>query len=384
MAYSRFIRGHSRSAGDTSGATTPGTDIAVSIPNVKSSTPRKNLSTRGAAKQPNLSYPLNVDSDRQQGHYIMFHILQSGHGKIAKKANKKLSDINKATAASLNLPPASVGTNANAYESSTHTAAINQAPPQALMVKRGANWTVLTQAITLYMPPSVKVSYKTNYQDADIGVKAGAAAGAIEAFMGGVGSGAKSMVSGAGMMALAAAVKGADVLAPGAAALAQISTGTVIGSKVELLFQGVGRRDFQYTFTFIPKSAIEAAMVAKIIYAFKINMLPEYRSGKFSPSVLGKKVEFDVNKGGRLLVMPNAFDINYMYLSKENHWINKISSCYLTSMDVEYGGDKFVTYPSMQEPISKQDGPPPQRTVVSLSFSEIEILTRESVDAQRY
>ena len=63
--------------------------------------------------------------------------------------------------------------------------------------------------------------------------------------------------------------------------------------------------------------------------------------------------------------------------------LSKISK---TSKDYifEYGGDKFVTYPSMQEPISKQDGPPPQRTVVSLSFSEIEILTRESVDAQRY
>ena len=149
---------------------------------------------------------------------------------------------------------------------------------------------------------------------------------------------------------------------------------------MELLFQGVGRRDFQYVFTFIPKSEEEASMIAKIVYAFKINMLPEYRGGSFE--FIGRN--WDINKSGRLLVMPNAFDINYMYLTKENPWINKISSCYLTNMEVEYGGDKYVTYHPMQEPISGKSGPPPQRTVMTLSFSEIEILTRESAMARAY
>ena len=109
-------------------------------------------------------------------------------------------------------------------------------------------------------------------------------------------------------------------------------------------------------------------------------MLPEYRGGSFKFG----SIDWDINKSGRLLVMPNAFDINYMYLTKENPWINKISSCYLTNMEVEYGGDKYVTYYPMQEPISGKSGPPPQRTVMSLSFSEIEILTRESAMTQAY
>ena len=53
-------------------------------------------------------------------------------------------------------------------------------------------------------------------------------------------------------------------------------------------------------------------------------------------------------------------------------------------MDVEYGGDKFVTYPPMAEPISGEVGPPPQRTIVSLSFKELEILTRESAIGRGY
>ena len=50
-------------------------------------------------KEPNLTYPLDVDETRGGGHYVMFHILQSKHGKLAKEANRKLSDINSRTAA---------------------------------------------------------------------------------------------------------------------------------------------------------------------------------------------------------------------------------------------------------------------------------------------
>ena len=41
-----------------------------------------------------LTYPLNVDSDPQQGHYILFEIEEIDHGKLAKNKNKKgVSDV---------------------------------------------------------------------------------------------------------------------------------------------------------------------------------------------------------------------------------------------------------------------------------------------------
>ena len=41
-----------------------------------------------------LTYPLNVDSDPQQGHYVLFEIEEIDHGKIAKNKNKKgVSDV---------------------------------------------------------------------------------------------------------------------------------------------------------------------------------------------------------------------------------------------------------------------------------------------------
>ena len=45
-------------------------------------------------------------------------------------------------------------------------------------------------------------------------------------------------------------------------------------------------------------------------------------------------------------------------------------------MDVDYGGDKYTVY----EPTKDRndiEGTPPQRTNISLTFNEIEIITRE-------
>ena len=77
-------------------------------------------------------------------------------------------------------------------------------------------------------------------------------------------------------------------------------------------------------------------------------------------------------------VKGDTFDISYFYHDNENPFLNRISTCYLTSMDVDYGGEKYVTY----EPttLNGQSGPPPQRTNISLAFTEIETITRERAE----
>ena len=330
-----------------------------------------------------------------QGHYIQFFILESGQGKLAKESNKKLAagDSTKKLASSHNVSEGTVQKNLNSNKSSHKP--VSGRPGKHNVMQSGKNWTTVAETITLYMPPSVKVSYKTEYNDVPISPLAAGGAAVIEAFATGVKKGAmtdwtkagkmagnvgEAVAEGVGLSAAKALMGAADLLAPGASALAQIAAGAVIGSKMELLFEKVSRRDFSYQFTFIPQSAKEAQSVAKIVNTFKMNMLPEYMSGKVQ--MFGS--QFDLLKSGQVLIIPNAFDIQYMYLGNQNPWINKIASCYLTGMEVEYGGDKFVTYHPMQEPISGQTGPPPQRTVISLTFAEIEVLTRESVKEQGF
>jgi hypothetical protein len=257
------------------------------------------------------------------------------------------------------------------------------APSKSGLWMRRPGTSRMAKAITLYMPPSVKVSYKSNYKDDEISARASAIGNTIGSVVDTI-SGGKALSSlatwkkagmtageGAGAVAAFAAKASADLFAPGASTLAQLSAGSILGSKMELMFTDVGRRNFSFTFNFIPKSEQEAQMVYKIVQTFKEHMLPEYLT-EF------KAFETSIPLGqGRVMKIPDTFDIMYFYRNNENPFLNKISTCYLSSMDVDYGGDKYVTYEPTILGDGDQSGPPPQRTSITLSFSEIETITRE-------
>ena len=124
-------------------------------------------------------------------------------------------------------------------------------------------------------------------------------------------------------------------------------------------FKGIDKRKFTYTFKMIPRSEAEANEVKRIIDMFKFHMLPEM---------------LDRNTRGRLMSYPSTFDIKYMYQNAENNYLNKVSECYLESMDVEYGGDRFKTHEG------NDIGAPPVETTLTLQFGEIELITRERAE----
>ena len=336
----------------------------------------------------NLSYPLNVEGDEQQGHYIMFMINETTPGTVATKGSKKADNTSDdaGLAAGIGFQGKKfIDSNLNkgAGKSQSTMSGAPKHSGQWLTSKRPGT-TRMAKAITLYMPPSVKVSYKSNYKDDEISARASAIGNTIGSVIDSVASGATkswaagydalkkaASTGGEGFASVAAfAAKGAaDTFAPGASTLAQLSAGQILGSKMELMFTDVGRRNFSFTFNFIPKSEPEAQMVYKIVQTFKEHMLPEY----LTDLTLGK-VGIPLG-AGRVLKIPDTFDIFYFYHNNENPFLNRISTCYLSSLDIDYGGDKYVTY----EPttLNGQKGPPPQKTSITLNFQEIEIITRE-------
>ena len=325
----------------------------------------------------NLSYPLNVEGDDDQGHYIMFMINETTPGKIGKRASVKSVD----DGAPAGKSPAEKAVFIDSYLNSgagKDTATLRQAPEGTGMYFARPATTRKEQAITLYMPPSVKVSYKSNYKESEVGYLAlGLAKGGfamIDAFKGkgGEGPSIESMAGGPLTAAADKAMKLADTFAPGAATLAQISAGAILGSKMEVMFTDVGRRDFSFSFNFIPKSEQEAKTVYNIVQTFKEHMLPAYLH---NITLFGKNIKLSQ---GRILKIPDTFDIFYFFHHNENPFLNRISTCYLTSMDVDYGGDKYVTYEPTK--LGYRVGPPPQRTNITLSFTEIEIITRERAE----
>ena len=343
----------------------------------------------------NLSYPLDVEGDDHQGHYIMFMINESTSGKIGK--GKRASNVTTDDDTGLTgfQGKKFIDTNLNSGAGIAQQATFKGAVAGSLHFTRPPT-TRMSQAITLYMPPSVKVSYKSNYKDSEIGFLASglaaAGGGAIEAFSSGGGdmmdkltagasAGGKALGEGTAAFLADKAMKIADTFAPGAATLAQLSAGAILGSKMEVMFTDVGRRNFSFTFNFIPKSEQEARMVYDIVQTFKEHMLPEYMTafttvrGVGHPDHGGTETSSISLGQGRVLKIPNTFDIFYFFHNNENPFLNRISTCYLTSMDIDYGGEKYVTYEPIE--LNGQVGPPPQKTSISLAFTEIETITRE-------
>ena len=68
------------------------------------------------------------------------------------------------------------------------------------------------------------------------------------------------------------------------------------------------------------------------------------------------------------------FEPGYLLYSKIRPYLNKVSECYLESMDVDYGGDRYKTHEG------NANGAPPVETTITLQFGEIELITRERAE----
>ena len=223
--------------------------------------------------------------------------------------------------------------------------------------------TRLDTAIALYMPPTVSVTYTANYTDTPIGSGAAAAARlfAADSFKDAAGVLASDEVTADlvdGLKKAALGTVGAVPGMEGTRELYEMNQGYIMTNRMELAFKGLPKRGFQYTFKMIPKSEQEAEEVRKIVTAFKMNMLPEG---------MGETGGFT----GKNLKIPNTFDIKYMFVNRENHYLNKISTCVLESMNVAYGGDRYKTFDG------NSDGAPPVETTITLNFKEMELITKE-------
>ena len=157
------------------------------------------------------------------------------------------------------------------------------------------------------------------------------------------------------------------MLPAGAEAMFAINSGSVITPRMELMFEGIQRRNFSFNFDFIPRSAQEAKIIERIVKKFKYHMSSNY-GGLGVGGV----------DGVREMEIPDFFNIRYMFAGqggeqgpkKENMHLNLIKQCVLTSAGVEYGADRYKSYA----------GGRPQTTKLSLSFQELEIITKDYIE----
>ena len=137
------------------------------------------------------------------------------------------------------------------------------------------------------------------------------------------------------------------------------STGQILNSNLELLFQGLTLRTFPFNITFSPRSRDESERVRLIIRRFKQSM-----------SAKTGRTDYAVN-GGIFLKAPDIFRLKYLSNGRSHPFLNSFKPCALTNMSVNYtGAGTYSTY---------SDGTP-VNIKVSLTFKEINPIYAEDYD----
>ena len=331
-----------------------------------------------------MSYPQGVEDDPSQGHYMLFFIKSrrdaevgfdvktdskgsatgvSGTGINTTSSNRK--DILSASGRSVKgvslREPFRLGKNAAGGS-----------------VDRIFNTFSLTEdVISLYMPPGISNVSTISYDATELGLIGGLAKQgkvdiqeAVAVLQASDNITASSLVDAvlkfketAGLATGQAVKEGAKSAANlvglnEIAQTAQRIVGRAVNPHLEILFKGVGLREFSYTFKFIPKNEKEVEQVHKIIKTFRRHAHPT----------------FDKITAGGYFVVPSQFELHYMYKGVENPWYNRIGDLVCTGVSVNYGPTEQQTFRPVGE------APPPIEIDMTVNFTETEIVTKEKID----
>ena len=311
-----------------------------------------------------LKYPLDLGGTPQLGHYIVFKINTQDAGKLkydetSKPTTNTISSenneqrVNTATGEIRNTG----GGAQYAFASGGKPAALKQ-NAQAKKEQRAkftftrAPTSEINTMIALYMPATVEVNYASAYEDQNVGI--------IGQQVDKLGNeGVDSVMNRQNMTNLA---KEAEIGAKGLVGAKGIQfarEGKIVTDRMELIFSGVSKREFSYSFKFLPKSLDEAKEIREIINRFKFHMLPE--------------LEGDPGTSRRF-VTPDTFNIEYQWVGgggKNNTYLNKIATCVLKNMSVKYGGGRYSAHVDDGE-----GSTPPVESEMTLQFQELEIITK--------
>ena len=366
----KFISDNTKSIGGRRGLTTDSLDDPFS-PGIGAGDDGRNAEVTSI-----LQYPSDLGGVPDQGHFILFFINEQQPGELEHNDKPpKLSTSENSANSKRRADPFAGQGNTAGYGSTSGASAIetqnirkveeaqkteNKNAGKGIFTLKRAPTKRLSTAIALYMPTTVDVTYNAGYEEKEIGRLAGAGVAAFDAFKGGgINAAVDAVAKKLPEMVDESIFDAIDGIAPGAKAIMFAKSGKVVSNRMELIFSGVGKRSFSYTFKFLPRSQKESKDVKSIVEKFKYHMLP--------------KVEGDPGSS-RTFVTPDTFDIEYRWVGSSNHnpYLNKISTCVLENMSVKYGGS--VGYQAF-EPDEKGNTPPVE-TEISLQFKELEIITK--------
>ena len=310
-----------------------------------------------------VQYPLDL-TNNEQGHYILFYTLANRFGNAGQELEfSSKMGLGKVTSGG-GMDFGGKKTIGDLRKQTGGVAAVKQ---DNSIYSEVPSHTQVTSAIALYMPPGVTVSYKNDYE-----AKATELSGDMMNMVGNVKSATNTaqaldaitagVVSGAGQYGKNIVGEALEMVNMGnAVEVVSKALGVAVNPREEQFYTGPQFRSFSYSFDFWPRSQQELDAATNIISLFKYHSAPAMES---------------VSKG-RMFYVPSEFEIHYMYIdsedgqAKNNTYMNKISKCVCTSVDVNYGPEgEFKAFSKNGAPIHYK---------LSLGFTETEFITKNNI-----
>ena len=223
-------------------------------------------------------------------------------------------------------------------------------------------------SIALYVPDTVNVSYSTQYDDSfsltdALGKPYFLAQGAVSLFNTFKNAGSESAINtinkaGNDPFVRTAVASVIDKIAgTNIRDIALNQGGYAMNPQLQVLFRGIGFRQFQFDFVLTPYSQEEADTIKQIIEKFKYASAPEIQSN-------------GIFNQGLFMKIPDTFDIEFLYKGARNTNVHRIGESVLTNVNVDYAGSgTWATH---------NDGSPVQ-IKLTLQFTETVIIDKNKI-----
>jgi hypothetical protein len=286
-----------------------------------------------------LQYPSDLGSSNKN-HIVRFDVREIVSAEVDLQKYIPKGELSVASIAAATQSVAAIGESATNFISDSinglYNGAINAAKEVADTQK---SWTEnlnpevgkILATIQLYMPDSIDFQLGIDY---DSNTTALTAAESLP----GIGGAVKSINS---------------ALQNSAVQLALKKFGYAVNPQLQLLFQGIGFRDYSMNFVFSPNSKEESQNIQKIIKLFR---------GYAAPEIVR-------NTKGMFYRPPAYFDVSFYSNGAENTKINRIKRSVVKTVDVNYAPNGWAAH---------SDGSPIQ-TTMTLGLQEIVLIDRNEI-----
>ena len=328
----------------------------------------------------NYRYPRDVGSNPTRQHVILFTIktpepgnlggvltdlAQSGTNFVTRGGNALITAGTQATAGDLQGAQETIVKSGEAIGGSAEAGTFASATNTLTNVKLSRR---VGDSIALYVPDTVNVSYSAQYDDSfsltdALGKPYFLAQGAVSLFNTFKNAGSESAINTINKAGNDPFVRTAvaslidKVAGTNLRDVALNQGGYAMNPQLQVLFRGIGFRQFQFDFVLTPYSQEESDIIKKIIEKFKMASAPEITTN-------------GVFNQGLFMKIPDVFDIQFLYKGAENTNVHKIGESVLTNVNVDYAGaGTWATH---------NDGSPVQ-IKLTLQFTETVIIDKNKI-----